>query len=178
MSSSVYGFQAECLEKFKTFNVYKWVCETFDYMPLCALIGDKVFCVHGGLSPKIQYLEEINQIDRKQEVPMDGPMNDLMWSDPSDVKSWYPSPRNAGWLFGESATKKFLENNNLTKILRAHQVALKGFSKAHDGKVLTIWSAPNYRYQLDNLACVLEIDENMEEMFKVFEAPPREVRFE
>uniref|UniRef100_A0A8B9DXB8 protein-serine/threonine phosphatase n=1 Tax=Anser cygnoides TaxID=8845 RepID=A0A8B9DXB8_ANSCY len=43
---------------------------------------DMIFCVHGGLSPSIQTLDQIRTIDRKQEVPHDGPMCDLLWSDP------------------------------------------------------------------------------------------------
>lgn len=42
----------------------------------------QIFCVHGGLSPSIQTLDQIRAIDRKQEVPHDGPMCDLLWSDP------------------------------------------------------------------------------------------------
>nr|CAD7410371.1 unnamed protein product [Timema cristinae] len=42
----------------------------------------EIFCVHGGLSPSIQTLDQIRTIDRKQEVPHDGPMCDLLWSDP------------------------------------------------------------------------------------------------
>ena len=42
----------------------------------------QIFCVHGGLSPSIQTLDQIRGIDRKQEVPHDGPMCDLLWSDP------------------------------------------------------------------------------------------------
>ena len=50
-----------------------------DYL---TLIDFQIFCVHGGLSPSIQTLDQIRSIDRKQEVPHDGPMCDLLWSDP------------------------------------------------------------------------------------------------
>lgn len=45
----------------------------------------QIFCVHGGLSPSIQTLDQIRTIDRKQEVPHDGPMCDLLWSDPEGI---------------------------------------------------------------------------------------------
>lgn len=49
---------------------------------LSTRVSPQIFCVHGGLSPSIQTLDQIRTIDRKQEVPHDGPMCDLLWSDP------------------------------------------------------------------------------------------------
>lgn len=49
---------------------------------LSTCVSPQIFCVHGGLSPSIQTLDQIRTIDRKQEVPHDGPMCDLLWSDP------------------------------------------------------------------------------------------------
>ena len=51
--------------------------------------------MHGGLSPSINTLDQIRVIDRKQEVPHDGAMCDLMWSDPEDIDGWGLSPRGA-----------------------------------------------------------------------------------
>lgn len=82
--------------------------------------------MHGGLSPRIKYIDDIKRIDRKQEVPHDGPMCDLLWSDPDDVKSWVFSARGAGYLFGKEVVDKFLADNNLSMILRAHQLAREG----------------------------------------------------
>ena len=61
---------------------YRYCTEIFDYLSLSAIIDGRIFCVHGGLSPSIQTLDQIRTIDRKQEVPHDGPMCDLLWSDP------------------------------------------------------------------------------------------------
>uniref|UniRef100_A0A183DMF0 Metallophos domain-containing protein n=1 Tax=Gongylonema pulchrum TaxID=637853 RepID=A0A183DMF0_9BILA len=74
-------------------------------LSLSAVIAGKVFCVHGGLSPSIQNLDQIRTIDRKQEVPHDGPMCDLLWSDPEDSIGWGVSPRGAGYLFGSDVVK-------------------------------------------------------------------------
>lgn len=71
-------------------------------MSLGALIDGKVFAVHGGLSPSISSLDQIRLIDRKREVPHDGPMCDLLWSDPEEVSGWGLSPRGAGFLFGQN----------------------------------------------------------------------------
>lgn len=78
----MYGFYDECLRKYGSITVWRYCTEIFDYLSLSAIIDGKIFCVHGGLSPSIQTLDQIRVIDRKQEVPHDGPMCDLLWSDP------------------------------------------------------------------------------------------------
>ncbi|XP_059809304.1 serine/threonine-protein phosphatase 4 catalytic subunit B isoform X3 [Hypanus sabinus] len=89
--TQVYGFYDECLRKYGSVTVWRYCTEIFDYLSLSAIIDGKIFCVHGGLSPSIQTLDQIRTIDRKQEVPHDGPMCDLLWSDPEGVGTWRPS---------------------------------------------------------------------------------------
>lgn len=57
--------------------------EVFDYLPLAAIVGNKFLCMHGGLSPQITTVDDIQKINRVQEVPLEGPITDLLWSDPS-----------------------------------------------------------------------------------------------
>lgn len=84
--TSAYGFYDECVRKYGSPHVWRLCCQVFDYLALGALVGGPggVFCVHGGLSPSIKNISEISYLDRKQEVPHDGPMCDLLWSDPDD----------------------------------------------------------------------------------------------
>ena len=82
MINQVYGFYDECLKKFGSLNVWRYCTEIFDLLALGALIDNSLFCVHGGLSPAINTIDDIRIIDRKQEVPHEGIMCDLMWSDP------------------------------------------------------------------------------------------------
>ena len=98
--TQVYGFYEECNNKFGTLNVWRCCTEVFDYLTLSALIDNKILCVHGGLSPDIHNLDDIRIINRRQEVPDDGPMCDLMWSDPENIQGWTLSHRGAGYLFG------------------------------------------------------------------------------
>ena len=93
--TQVYGFYDECLRKYGSVNVWKYCTEVFDFLSLSAIVDDSVFCVHGGLSPSINTLDQIRTIDRKQEVPHDGAMCDLMWSDPEEIAGWGLSPRGA-----------------------------------------------------------------------------------
>jgi serine/threonine-protein phosphatase 2A catalytic subunit len=84
--TQVYGFYDECLRKYGTGVVWKMFTDLFDYLPLTAVVEDQIFCLHGGLSPSIDSLDHIRQIDRVQEVPHDGAMCDLLWSDRKCLK--------------------------------------------------------------------------------------------
>ncbi|KAI5948892.1 PPH3 [Candida theae] len=188
--TTVYGFYDECLRKYGSVNVWRYCCEVFDYLSLGAVIngrteggkgekeggggsgsGSGVFCVHGGLSPEIDSIDQIRILDRKQEVPHEGGMCDLLWSDPEeDVKGWSISPRGAGFLFGESEVDKFLHLNNVGLIARAHQLVMEGYREMFDSKLVTVWSAPNYCYRCGNVASVLRIDDGLNRDYKVFEA--------
>lgn len=68
---------------------------------LCHQVESEIFCLHGGLSPSIDSLDHIRDLDRVQEVPHEGPMCDLLWSDPDDRCGWGISPRGAGYTFGQ-----------------------------------------------------------------------------
>ena len=88
----------------------------------------QIFCLHGGLSPSIDTLDHVRSIDRVQEVPHEGPMCDLLWSDPDDRCGWGISPRGAGYTFGQDISEAFNHNNGLTLVARAHQLVMEGWS--------------------------------------------------
>ncbi|EJP69382.1 hypothetical protein MY5147_005957 [Beauveria neobassiana] len=123
-------------------------------------LAGAVFCVHGGLSPLIDSVDKIRLIDRKQEVPHEGAMCDLLWSDPDDIDGWGLSPRGAGFLFGADIVKVFNHRNDLSLIARAHQLVMEGFKEMFDSSIVTVWSAPNYCYRCGNVAAVLELCED------------------
>jgi serine/threonine-protein phosphatase 4 catalytic subunit len=156
--------------------VWRYCTEIFDYLSLSALIEDRVFCVHGGLSPTINTLDQIRLIDRKQEVPHDGSMCDLMWSDPEEIEGWGISPRGAGYLFGGNVVKQFNQTNGIDLIARAHQLVMEGYKYQFDQQLVTVWSAPNYCYRCGNVAALLELDENRQAHFKIFQAAPQHER--
>ncbi|CAL5871079.1 uncharacterized protein PFLUO_LOCUS5325 [Penicillium psychrofluorescens] len=119
-----------------------------------------VLCVHGGLSPLIDSVDKIRIIDRKQEVPHEGAMCDLLWSDPDEIEGWGLSPRGAGFLFGGDIVKAFNYHNDLSLIARAHQLVMEGYKEMFDGGIVTVWSAPNYCYRCGNVAAILELGED------------------
>ncbi|KYK68916.1 protein phosphatase 4, catalytic subunit [Toxoplasma gondii TgCatPRC2] len=174
--TQVYGFYDECLRKYGSSTVWRYCTEVFDYLALAAIIDDRLFALHGGLSPAISSVDEIRSIDRKQEVPHEGPMCDLLWSDPEDMQGWGYSPRGAGYLFGADIVKAFCHTNNIEIIARAHQLVMDGYKWWFGKKLVTVWSAPNYCYRCGNVATVMELDEQLNYQFKTFEAAPPERR--
>ena len=57
--TQVYGFYDECQRKYGSSNVWRWCCEVFDYLALGAIVDGRVFCVHGGLSPNLQGIDQV-----------------------------------------------------------------------------------------------------------------------
>lgn len=132
----------------------------FDFLTLSVVIDDAIFCVHGGLSPSIHHIDQIKIIDRFREIPHEGPMADLVWSDPDPekedfaisprwarVRSGKLTSRGAGYTFGASIVKKFLGLNGMNHVLRAHQLCMEGYSVLYNDQLSTVWSAPNYCYR-------------------------------
>jgi len=171
--TQVYGFYDECIRKYGTANVWKLFTDLFDYLPLTALIENVIFCLHGGLSPSIDLLDHIRQLDRVQEVPHEGPMCDLLWSDPDDRSGWGISPRGAGFTFGQDISEKFNHKNGLNLVARAHQLVMDGYNWSHDMNVVTIFSAPNYCYRCGNQAAIMEVNETLKKNFLQFDPAPR-----
>mmetsp|Transcript_96471 Transcript_96471/g.273192 ORF Transcript_96471/g.273192 Transcript_96471/m.273192 type:complete len:315 (-) Transcript_96471:27-971(-) len=171
--TQIYGFYDECTRKYSNANAWKNFTDLFDYLPLTALVENKIFTQHGGLSPNIDNLDDVRKIDRVQEVPHEGPMCDLLWSDPDDRPGWGVSPRGAGYTFGHDISEKFNHSNELTLIARAHQLIMEGYNWCHEHQVVTIFSAPNYCYRCGNQAAIMEIDENMGYSFVQFDPAPR-----
>jgi len=166
--TQVYGFYDEVVFKYGRPNVWTWFTEVFDYLPLGCLIDGQVFCTHGGLSPSLSSLDDIRSLDRIQEIPHEGPICDLLWSDPVDQLGWGMSCRGAGYLFGADVSEKFNRENGLKGICRAHQLVLPGYSWMHDDNVVTVFSAPNYCNRIGNQGAVMTIDDKLDFSFRQF----------
>ena len=137
-------------------------------------MNNQLFCPHAGLSPGLDTISSIDTLTRFEEVPHEGPMCDILWSDPDERSGWGVSPRGAGYTFGQDVSEQFIHTNGLKFIMRAHQLVSEGYCWAHEGSVVTVFSAPNYCYRCGNLAAICEIDEYVSCNFLKFEhAPPR-----
>jgi serine/threonine-protein phosphatase 2A catalytic subunit len=171
--TQVYGFYDQCLKQYGSPNVWKYFTDLFDYLPLTILVDNKVLCVHGGLSPSIDTLDHIRNLDRFHEVPHEGPICDLIWSDPDDRVGWGISPRGAGYTFGEDCTARWNLANGLSLSVRAHQLVMEGYNYTHNQQLLTLFSAPNYCYRCGNQAAILEVDDEFKMLIQQFDAAPR-----
>jgi serine/threonine-protein phosphatase PP1 catalytic subunit len=132
-------------------------------MPIAALIDNKIFCMHGGLSPELHDLEKINHLIRPTEVPDEGVLCDLLWSDPdSDIKGWAENDeRGISYVFGAEVVAAFLKKHDLDLICRAHQVVEDGYEFFGKRQLVTVFSAPNYCGQFDNSAGIMSVDSDL-----------------
>ena len=62
-----FTFQSECTRKYSPL-LYTKILEIFNALPLCAVVNDQLFCVHGGISPSLKSLKDIDKVFLK--VPM------------------------------------------------------------------------------------------------------------
>ncbi len=148
-------YQLFCFTSYPTpslFLRYQLFCFTFCHLPLCHVLADEVFIVHGGLFSKDNVkLSDIEGEDRIREPPEAGLLVDMLWSDPHPAPSGrFPSKRGVGCQFGASVTKNFLEGNNLSMVVRSHEMKENGYEIEHNGRLMTIFSAPNYCDQMKN----------------------------
>ena len=168
-----YGFYNDCIQIYGHIGVWSLCNEIFDLLPIAAIIDKKVFCVHGGISQEIALIEQLDLLQRRMELPIEGALSDLCWSDPDNVENWIKSQRGAGWIFGKNQVEKFLHVNNLSLIARSHQLAEEGYQFFFDQKLITVWSAPNYMYRSGNKAAVMELNSDLIPNLKVFSTHSR-----
>lgn len=175
--NKAYGFYEECMKNYGHAGLWNLCQETFDLLPMCALINKKVFATHGGLSPKLPLIEQIPLIERQKNLGTQGVFSDLAWGDPDPtISGWGVSKRGAGWLFGSNPTNIFCQNNKIDLITRAHELVMQGYQYNFSEKVLTVWSAPNYCYVSHNIASVLKLDANLNRELKIFNERPADKR--
>ncbi|OHT00770.1 Ser/Thr protein phosphatase [Tritrichomonas foetus] len=168
--STVYGLRDECIKRYG-FGIYSLFLTVFESMPFAAIIANKIFCVHGGISSEKCDIGLLKQVKRPLDLNSSTVITDLLWSDPNDdIQGFQPSPRGVSYLFGRQEAQKFLKENNLSLIIRSHEFCPEGtalpFGK--DGGVITVFSASNYCGTM-NSSAVLNIDENLLLHFVMFQ---------
>ncbi len=157
----VYGFYDECKRRCNI-KTWKLFIDTFNTLPLAAIVAGKIFCVHGGLSPVLNSMDEIRNVNRPTDVPDFGLINDLLWSDPSDaLNEWEDNERGVSYCFNKLAINKFLARFGFDLVCRAHMVVEDGYEFFNDRSLVTVFSAPNYCGEFDNWGAVMSVSEEL-----------------
>lgn len=173
----IYGFYDECKRRY-SIKLWKQFTDVFNVMPVAAVVADKIFCVHGGLSPELTDLDQIKKIQRPTPIPDTGLMCDLIWSDPDkDLDEWGPNDRGVSFTFGETIVGQFLHKHDLDLICRAHQVVEDGYEFFAHRQLVTLFSAPNYCGEFDNAAAMMTVDESLMCSFQILKPAERRQKF-
>jgi len=171
--NKIYGFHGEVKAKY-TETMYFLFTEVFSCLPICHVIGGKYFAVHGGLpSTDGVKLEQIARVDRMREPGDSGLLSDLLWADPQAMPGRGPSKRGIGFAFGPDIVERFLNDNGLGMVIRSHEVKANGYEIEANGKLVTVFSAPNYCDQMGNKGALIRISgKDMSAEYITFDAVP------
>eukprot|EP00744_Colponema_vietnamica_P001005 GILI01001724.1.p1 GENE.GILI01001724.1~~GILI01001724.1.p1 ORF type:complete len:759 (+),score=208.95 GILI01001724.1:203-2479(+) len=179
--NQIFGFKEECRLRlgedpddpsscFHRFN------RLFEWLPLGAVIEDRVLCVHGGIGCTLRKVEELERIQRPLVVRQDVQSTehqiviDVLWSDPTDndgvmgiTDNPMRDPSKSGNIvkFGPDRVKEFLDNNDLSLIVRAHECVMDGFERFAQGHLITVFSATDYCGKHKNAGALLLVTRNL-----------------
>jgi serine/threonine-protein phosphatase PP1 catalytic subunit len=163
----IYGFYDECKKRY-SIKLWKIFIDCFNCLPISAIIDNKILLMHGGLSPELNNINQLKNIIRPTDVPEEGLLCDLLWSDPeNNDKGWSENDRGVSFTFNEKVVENFLNKNELDLLCRAHQVVQDGYEFFADRLLVTVFSAPNYCGEFDNAGAMMTIDENLVCSFKI-----------
>ena len=171
--TAFFNFRTECIIKYDE-EVYDIFMSAFDVLPLAAIINNKFFAVHGGISPNCVDLKSINDINRFEETPKEGGFCDLLWSDPIEDENealnleWEENTnRGCSFNFGAKALLPYLNSTSLVCVIRAHEAQLDGFKmykwnkKVDFPTCVTVFSAANYCDVYNNKGAVIKFKNNL-----------------
>ncbi|XP_031629038.1 serine/threonine-protein phosphatase 5 [Contarinia nasturtii] len=171
--NQMYGFSGEVVAKY-TNTMSTMFTQVYNWLPLCHCINNRVLVMHGGLFAQDNVtLDDLRNIERNRQPPEEGLMCDLLWSDPQPQNGRGFSKRGVGIQFGPDITEQFCAANKLDYIIRSHEVKAIGYEIAHNGKCITVFSAPNYCDTMDNLGAFITLNgKDMNPNFTTYEAVP------
>eukprot|EP00735_Rhodelphis_limneticus_P007994 TRINITY_DN2072_c0_g1::TRINITY_DN2072_c0_g1_i1::g.21773::m.21773 TRINITY_DN2072_c0_g1::TRINITY_DN2072_c0_g1_i1::g.21773 ORF type:complete len:323 (-),score=48.64,sp/Q5I085/PP1B_XENTR/84.05/0.0,Metallophos/PF00149.23/2e-43 TRINITY_DN2072_c0_g1_i1:742-1710(-) len=173
----IYGFYDECKRRFNV-KIWKTFTDCFNCLPVAAIIDEKIFCTHGGLSPDLQHLSQVQRIMRPTDVPDMGLLCDLLWSDPDkDVQGWAENDRGVSYVFGSDEVAKFLNKHDLDLCCRAHQVVEDGYEFFAKRQLVTLFSAPNYCGEFDNAGAMMSVDDTLMCSFQILKPAEKKQKF-
>jgi serine/threonine-protein phosphatase PP1 catalytic subunit len=166
-TNRIYGFYDECKRRYNI-KLWKTFTDCFNCLPVAAIVDEKIFCMHGGLSPDLLNMEQIRRVMRPTDIPDTGLLCDLLWSDPDkDITGWSENDRGVSFTFGPDVVSRFLQKHDMDLVCRAHQVVEDGYDFFAKRQLVTLFSAPNYCGEFDNAGAMMSVDETLMCSFQV-----------
>lgn len=168
--------------------------DCFDSLPFAAIIIGKVLCMHGGISPELQNLDQIRDISRPTgkklsqsqcqgvlltalviiDIPDSGLLCDLLWARPEkNTVGWQESDRGVSFEFGEDVVAQFLQRHDLQSLCRACYVGEEGYQYFAGEQLVTIFSVPNYCGEFANNGVMMLIESDLTRSFHVLSTETR-----
>jgi diadenosine tetraphosphatase ApaH/serine/threonine PP2A family protein phosphatase len=160
----MYGFRHETMKKYSN-AIYSAVIDSFSHLPVMAK-HNKILLLHGGIPENGFSLDIIKMMQKPKDIMDPGVFSDILWSDPNpSIDSFAESGRGIGHIFGKNVLIKFLKSNDLSMLIRSHQVCQDGFEypfndgSSHSTVCLTVFSCHDYMNK-GNDAAVAVIKDN------------------
>lgn len=173
----IYGFYDECKRRYNI-KLWKTFTDCFNCLPIAAIIDEKIFTMHGGLSPDLNSMEQIRRVMRPTDIPDVGLLCDLLWSDPDkDITGWSENDRGVSFTFGPDVVLRFLQKHDMDLICRAHQVVEDGYEFFSKRQLVTLFSAPNYCGEFDNAGAMMLVDESLLCSFQILKPADKKPRY-
>ncbi|CBX94928.1 hypothetical protein LEMA_P113430.1 [Plenodomus lingam JN3] len=197
----IYGFYDECKRRYNI-KLWKTFTDCFNCLPIAAIIDEKIFTMHGGLSPDLNSMEQIRRVMRPTDVsamavdrvacgvavffasanslqiPDCGLLCDLLWSDPDkDITGWSENDRGVSFTFGPDVVSRFLQKHDMDLICRAHQVVEDGYEFFSKRQLVTLFSAPNYCGEFDNAGAMMSVDESLLCSFQILKPAEKKQKY-
>lgn len=165
-----YGLYDYCLRRYSR-RLWHDVTAIFTLLPAAVLLDEQILCVHGGLSPLIEFhnitsvaqLEtRLNQtITRPALINRNSVLTHLIWSDPDEnIGRWEQNPIGMGYLYGPKVVSEFCETTGIAQIIRSSEMVPNGYAFFTDPRLLTVFSAPDLASQYENYGAVMLIQRN------------------
>ncbi|OXV11009.1 hypothetical protein Egran_01230 [Elaphomyces granulatus] len=173
----IYGFYDECKRRYNI-KLWKTFTDCFNCLPIAAIIDEKIFTMHGGLSPDLNSMEQIRRVMRPTDIPDCGLLCDLLWSDPDkDITGWSENDRGVSFTFGPDVVSRFLQKHDMDLICRAHQVVEDGYEFFSKRQLVTLFSAPNYCGEFDNAGAMMSVDESLLCSFQILKPAEKKQKY-
>ncbi|PAV69232.1 hypothetical protein WR25_01572 [Diploscapter pachys] len=141
----VYGFYEEVVRRYNSPRLYEQFQEMFGHMPITALVGGRILCMHGGLSPDLKNFDQLRNLGKYINPPNPNIITDLLWADPDlGTEGFEESTRGVSYTFGEDVVMEAVKRLDIDLVARAHQVVQDGYEFFANRRMVTIFSAPHY----------------------------------